>query len=665
MSEADTKTEIEITETIDSMEVVKVDEEILINATNIKVEFERQLQDTPVKTIVEALNAHGVMIDESDSVFSYPHDSLGEQSETGHSVDSAASVDEHVETLSCIPSRAPSALNIMHTQPAKVVVTEADEETQTSMSNLEDETKLPEMAKVEVEVNQDDLLEGLFIFDPVEEDQEQDQEKQVPSDESLDTSEQEKAMQTCGRNLHKRNTNATKAKTLPDSSSNSSSDEESDNDGDDFPASQGNEGDDFQSSQGNKTFYQLDNNNTVKLETTKIAEDDVCKTTIKRNRNTDSIKCLSLDHFDDNFVNDKEGKLRTERPYLWYEAIMEYVVSHEINNRVELMRRKNNKVSIVKVQMVFMESKVVVLQLNFVSGVMLVKGGYVRQWIKNEFSKILEIFTASLNSTTTLNLDEGKDQTKKKEEESLKKEKDTDLNTDISSIWADIESLKTAINSIEQGVLLLTKKMDSIAESCVNSATHQDDKLVAAEKRLDAKVSLYEEGLEECTRKQIEKVKTELRTRINVLEKEVTNFKESVDEKLVGVKYAPSEGVNDLRTEMVNLKKEVAELDVGVTRDLNTLDQDYESRYKSVDVKINSVKNDVNQEHLRKFSMLERKIEDLRKELQQSVSHREESINVDNNSIHSDDVPQHENPVPDETTVLVMCMDSNERHLIR
>ena len=142
------------------------------------------------------------------------------------------------------------------------------------------------------------------------------------------------------------------------------------------------------------------------------------------------------------------------------------------------------------------------------------------------------------------------------------------------------------------------------------------------------KVSLYEERLEECTCKQVEKVKTELRNRISGLEKEVTNFKESVDEKLVGVNCAPSEGVSDLRTEMGNLKKEVEELDVGLTRDLNIMDQDFESRYKSVDEKMNSMKNDINQEHMGKFSILEKKIEDLRKELERSASQRVETIKM-------------------------------------
>ena len=46
---------------------------------------------------------------------------------------------------------------------------------------------------------------------------------------------------------------------------------------------------------------------------------------------------------------------------------------------------------------------------------------------------------------------------------------------------------------------------NGVANICANNATHQDNKLVAAEKRLDAKVYLYEERLEEYTWKQVEK----------------------------------------------------------------------------------------------------------------------------------------------------------------
>ena len=52
-----------ITEIMETTEIITVDEEIHVNAATIKVYFERRLHDTPVKTIVESLNADGVMID--------------------------------------------------------------------------------------------------------------------------------------------------------------------------------------------------------------------------------------------------------------------------------------------------------------------------------------------------------------------------------------------------------------------------------------------------------------------------------------------------------------------------------------------------------------------------------------------------------------------------
>ena len=66
-------TEVETIETLELIEIIEVDEEVHLKG-RLGVDFNTQLRNTPIRTIVKDLNAEGVMIDEDDSVFKLPLD---------------------------------------------------------------------------------------------------------------------------------------------------------------------------------------------------------------------------------------------------------------------------------------------------------------------------------------------------------------------------------------------------------------------------------------------------------------------------------------------------------------------------------------------------------------------------------------------------------------
>ena len=76
--------------------------------------------------------------------------------------------------------------------------------------------------------------------------------------------------------------------------------------------------DDFPESQDQDTQKSPNttrNNNTTTLESSNLTAQDTCKPTIPRNRKSNTISRLGLDHFDSSCISDKDAKLRTEMPF--------------------------------------------------------------------------------------------------------------------------------------------------------------------------------------------------------------------------------------------------------------------------------------------------------------------------------------------------------------
>ena len=116
-----------------------------------------------------------------------------------------------------------------------------------------------------------------------------------------------------------------------------------------------------------------------------------------------------------------------------------------------------------------------------------------------------ELQKISQSMTTASSVEDKEDKVEDKVEDSKEEPEsalDNELSEDLSSIWADIETLKTALISVEQGMLALTKRMDGFTETCKRNNIFRDNKLEAAEKRLDSQVSVYEKQ-SNCLQKSI------------------------------------------------------------------------------------------------------------------------------------------------------------------
>ena len=133
---------------------------------------------------------------------------------------------------------------------------------------------------------------------------------------------------------------------------------------------------------------------------------DICK--LETKRRSDSMNDFDREAFRPDALKDKQASCNTDRPFLWFRASQEYTVRYNIVNRYELKRKKNEKVSVIKILLCFMESKEVKISINFVTGMLNVKGKSYNDWVDNEFKKVQSLIINDIksNEVTTEDVNE-------------------------------------------------------------------------------------------------------------------------------------------------------------------------------------------------------------------------------------------------------------------
>ena len=432
---------------------------------------------------------------------------------------------------------------------------------------------------------------------------------------------------------------------------------------------------------------------SAKIQTIDLCESDVCK--LNRNRKSESTKCLCIDKFPEDtsdIANWKDAKLKTEKPLTWFHAIQKHILSCEIDTGFSLKRRKNKKISIVRFLMVFLETKKIELTINFDSGVLHVKGSDLDQWIKKEFEKIKQ-HVVPVTSTTDgtfdpPDLEDGQSLTSVE-----KNSNELNVKEEISSIWEDIKSLRTAISSIESGLLKLTVRLEGIDDALVKHTDGHRKDLEKMEKDLDVKVVLFQETSEASMLKRLEGGIADIDKKMTGVTHLVDNFKTEVYSRLDSFGQTPVESIDEIKTDIEEVRSELNKADTTeLMKGLNEIDAECTQRWSTLESAINGVRSEMRKEQDAKvvaFRSLEGRIEDLQAEVSvladaslnsQTVSNvgitaesktvNSNNVNIENDTTEnarigtSNTVQEADEVKVDNNTKLVMCMDSNSKFLI-
>ena len=277
---------------------------------------------------------------------------------------------------------------------------------------------------------------------------------------------------------------------------------------------------------------------------------DICK--LETKRRSDSMNNFDREAFRPDALKDKQASFNIDRPFLWFRALQEYTVRYNIVNRYELKRKKNEKVSIIKILLCFMESKEVKISINFVTGILNVKGKSYNDWVDNEFKKVQSLIINDIksNEVTTEDVNErscyiytndgvaGVTKGEGKDEDEGQGE--------TRELWNSIDTLSKAIMNIETTVNDISLRVNKNREIIDDNFIQLDNRIKQLVKDYDQKLSLYQEISDKSLNQNVENLTSKLNNKISSSKQVISAFKNEIQRKLEDLTNIPAEPSGEL-----------------------------------------------------------------------------------------------------------------------
>lgn len=309
-----------------------------------------------------------------------------------------------------------------------------------------------------------------------------------------------------------------------------------------------------------------------------------------------------------------------------------------------MKKNKNNKFTICKIQLCFCETKHISISLNFVTGVVLVKGTACVEWVTSEFTKVSDIARTHINvDEINVPVDESNNELTLcdtlKEDNVFTPSTPSELELEIQNIWSTIEKLENSIKNMEISITDLSNRVDRNEVTNENKYVFLENKFKGIETRLDNKITLFQEEMEK-----------EVNLRLDNMQKKVDNKISSMKQVIGDFKISVQNQVNE-----VNLKNKVTESEhnengdcINTNTTLSELRESNKSMYEELNTKV------INLTHL---------LEDL-----QSSNSTKNNIPYVNDNItiqqeHKSESEEVTDEYIDGNTEIIMCFDSNRKYV--
>lgn len=441
----------------------------------------------------------------------------------------------------------------------------------------------------------------------------------------------------------------------------------------------------------------------------------ITKETISRlqqNKRSDTMKSLQRDNFGKDSHNNeiKQNAFYTNNPLVWFDAIKNYLILNRITNRCDLKKNKDDIITICKINLCFRESKQIDLALNFVTGVFKVKGASYLEWINSDFKKVKNVVNFSnIFDDTDINdsMDTDINPTYENihDAEVVQNEhvvmKDVSKGTendddDIKELWSCYEDMKTSINNLEDSVNEVNDRLSNNRERFEDNCVQIKRLISDLDKKMDTKVSIYQEELEKFVKSKIESTSKSLEHKIASTREFISKFTPGNDQQENEVDTKEEE-INNLKENVVQIERSIEKIDFsGISESLTKLEDSQKEDIQNIN---NSIKDIyiLLSSHKATCSDISAKVESIR-QLESIANRTLPSMQtyriptpIDNNFTNSLELPRQQQQVKgtmyqqqdsnlrnvenhfvgngktvrdtDTTTELVMLMDSNMKFL--
>ena len=280
-----------------------------------------------------------------------------------------------------------------------------------------------------------------------------------------------------------------------------------------------------------------------------LTRDNVCK--LQRNRRSGTIKNMSYESFGESIQEriSKQVGFYTDTPLEWFNAIQKYACTYNVMNRLDLNKNKNGKFTICKIQICFNDSKHVLVSINFVTGIVNVKGVACYDWASQEFKKVksyidMRSITEDSNNvppeeSNNVPLEESANQSSQQltdnDEKEVEKNIDNDENEvekNIEQMWLKTNLLENCLKTLETSLLDLIIRMDQIETSSNDKNVQLDNKLKEREKRIDDKIMFFKKDIEEEVEKKLNSIVTKMDNKIESTRQVIGQFKIAMQKQL-------------------------------------------------------------------------------------------------------------------------------------
>ena len=278
---------------------------------------------------------------------------------------------------------------------------------------------------------------------------------------------------------------------------------------------------------------------------------------LQPSKRSDKNKRLKDEQFDFSVYLRNQCGFITWRPLFWMEQIEKYIWSQtDVNSVVHYKWSKNiDKYESTVIDIAYQTTRKVTIVINFIKGVVMVKGENFRHWIETEAIKVNPSLTCISGDVPPA--DEGvNDETNDTENETAKQ---------LQSLWHDNQANKTSIESIDCSQKELREQIDrylSAHSAAVEDVAHLYGELTKS----DNKMTTFMETTQATCQQMITTELSKINKRIDKVFDKISEIKVNVNDRID--KFIQNHNkvnenilhIQELRDDIEKQKKEIHEV---------------------------------------------------------------------------------------------------------
>ena len=217
----------------------------------------------------------------------------------------------------------------------------------------------------------------------------------------------------------------------------------------------------------------------------------------------------------------------TSRPMVWIDALELYTTTNDDVTCIWKYKPNNvNKYEECRLTIFYNKVKQIKMFVYIKTGIIMVKGPLYKDFIVNEFVKIVDAskLNTLISPMNNITLDIEKDGENEENNKETEKE--------LLMVWENMSSNRNAINIIENKIESLTSEMNHNHESQEEKSKKYDVDLINLEKKYDTKLCIFMATYKEEFQKDLRIAIEKINNKIDNIQNVIGQFKISVQDQM-------------------------------------------------------------------------------------------------------------------------------------